>query len=201
MFNAARQVAFNAAGRAVTGDVPAATGIGLDPAPMPGGRPGAPFELPRSRCAPGGAPLRLQIINASRLRAIPIENPRQVSAFHYPSQHGEESDLARAVVMPLVDGPLLLISGTASIVGHETVHHGDVVAQTHEIFANLSALIAAANERVGKDAFARQARVPTMSVRRVTSKRSVQSSIHISVQRCASMPCTTASDRPIPSVL
>ncbi len=132
LFNAARQAAFNAAGRAVTGDVPAATGIGLDL-----------------------APLRLQVyFIASRLRAIPIENPRQVSAFHYPSQYGVKSPtFARAVVMPLVDGPLLLISGTASIVGHETVHHGDVIAQTHEIFANLSALIAAANDRVGKDAF------------------------------------------------
>ncbi|MEI4872760.1 hypothetical protein Q8G47_28955, partial [Klebsiella pneumoniae] len=41
----------------------------------------------------------------------------------------------------------LFISGTASIVGHETVHLGDVRAQTHETLRNLAAVIAAANAR------------------------------------------------------
>jgi enamine deaminase RidA (YjgF/YER057c/UK114 family) len=38
---------------------------------------------------------------------------------------------------------LLLISGTASIVGHESLHMGDVGAQTREIVTNLRAVLAA----------------------------------------------------------
>jgi enamine deaminase RidA (YjgF/YER057c/UK114 family) len=138
LFNVTRQAAFAAAGRTVTDDVPAATGIGLDPAP------GA-----------GPVPHRLQIyFIASQVRPFPIENPRQVSAFHYPSQYGPKSPtFARAVVLPIGREPLLLISGTASIVGHESVHHGDVAAQTRETMTNLSALVAAANQRIGRAAF------------------------------------------------
>jgi enamine deaminase RidA (YjgF/YER057c/UK114 family) len=42
---------------------------------------------------------------------------------------------------------MLLISGTASIVGHASVHAGDVEAQTRETLANLQAVIAAAHQR------------------------------------------------------
>lgn len=126
LFNSARQAAFQAAGRTVTGDVPAATGIGLD------------------------SP-RVQIFFiATRVRPIAIENPRQVSAFHYPTQYGPKSPtFARAVVVPFSSGPVLLVSGTASIVGHETLHLGDVAAQTHETFANLASLVDEANRRAG----------------------------------------------------
>ena len=41
----------------------------------------------------------------------------------------------------------LLVSGTASIVGHETVHAGDVRAQTLETLLNLRTVIQAANAR------------------------------------------------------
>jgi len=42
---------------------------------------------------------------------------------------------------------LLLAAGTASIVGHETRHVGDPVAQTRETLANLHAVVQRANER------------------------------------------------------
>ena len=135
LFNRARQAAFAAAGREVTGDVPAATGIGLDAK-------------------------RVQIhFIATRVRPIPVENPRQISAFHYPKQYGAKSPtFARAVIVPFASAPVLLISGTASIVGHETVHAGDLVAQTHETLANLAALIDEANRvssrRLGHAGFA-----------------------------------------------
>jgi chorismate lyase / 3-hydroxybenzoate synthase len=166
LFNVARQAAFAAAGRTVTGDVPAATGIGLDADPDRRARVdvhtdcGEDARLHASKDLAAGsaaevAPHRLQIyFIASRIRPIPIENPRQVSAFHYPSQYGRKSPtFARAVVLPVEPVPVLLISGTASIVGHETVHPGDVAAQTRETLANLSALVAAANQRIGKAAF------------------------------------------------
>jgi chorismate lyase/3-hydroxybenzoate synthase len=70
-----------------------------------------------------------------------VENPRQVSAFRYPRQYGPASpSFSRAARL----GDRLLISGTASIVGHETRHDGDVRAQTRESVVNLGAVAAAA---------------------------------------------------------
>ncbi len=67
-----------------------------------------------------------------------IENPRQVSAFRYPPRYGARAPLfARAT---LACG-MLFISGTASIVGHESRHVGDVAAQTDETLRNLEALL------------------------------------------------------------
>lgn len=87
--------------------------------------------------APG---LRIAFL-AAREPGIQIENPRQVSAFRYPQEHGPQSPSFSRATMK--DGQLL-VSGTASIVGHESVHTGDVIAQTDEIIANLEAVIAAA---------------------------------------------------------
>src|SRR5262249_5729347 len=42
-------------------------------------------------------------------------------------------------------GATLFISGTASIVGHRTVHPGDVAAQTRETLTNIEALLDEAN--------------------------------------------------------
>jgi len=39
--------------------------------------------------------------------------------------------------------------GTASIVGHRTVHGGDVAAQTNESIENIAALVSAANAAIG----------------------------------------------------
>lgn len=68
-----------------------------------------------------------------------IENPRQISAFHYPRQYGPAPPrFARGMLTVAHD---LLISGTASIVGHATHHDGDVVQQYRETFANIGALL------------------------------------------------------------
>jgi chorismate lyase/3-hydroxybenzoate synthase len=75
---------------------------------------------------------------ASREPGQPIENPRQVSAYRYPREHGPVSPgFARALLA--ADGTLL-ISGTASIVGHESRHSGNVHEQLEEIARNLAAL-------------------------------------------------------------
>ena len=79
-----------------------------------------------------------------------IENPRQISAYHYPPKFGAHSPtFSRACVLGGSDGTNLFISGTASILGHETVHRGDVTAQTHESLANIDALLTEANRIVG----------------------------------------------------
>lgn len=85
---------------------------------------------------------------ATRHPAQPIENPRQVSAYHYPERYSPKSpSFARATRLETADGPLILLSGTASIVGHESRHAGDVIAQTHEILTNLQAL----HDTAGRD--------------------------------------------------
>lgn len=76
---------------------------------------------------------------AGRVQGTAIENPRQVSAYRYPRTHGPVSpSFSRATVTP--DGTLL-ISGTASIVGHVSQHPGDPLAQLDETLRNLSVLI------------------------------------------------------------
>ncbi|MCU1229964.1 MAG: 3-hydroxybenzoate synthase [Acidobacteria bacterium] len=71
---------------------------------------------------------------ASRGAAEQVENPRQVSAYDYPREYGPRSpSFSRATVA----GSLVFISGTASIVGHESRHHGDVDAQLDETIENL----------------------------------------------------------------
>ena len=81
---------------------------------------------------------------AARTPGTPVENPRQVSAYRYPRQHGPQPpSFARAMVPPSDAMPLLL-SGTASIVGHESRHHDCVESQLAETFANFESLVAAA---------------------------------------------------------
>ena len=46
-------------------------------------------------------------------------------------------------------GTSLFVSGTASIVGHETIHAGDVSAQTGETMVNINALVDEANRLAG----------------------------------------------------
>lgn len=68
-----------------------------------------------------------------------IENPRQVSAYRYPRCYGPTSpSFSRAHL--LSHGPLL-ISGTASVVGHQSHHVGDLDAQFFETLSNLNSLI------------------------------------------------------------
>lgn len=83
---------------------------------------------------------------AGRATPTPIENPRQVSAWQYPASYGPRPPLfSRAVLVHAGRDESLLISGTASIVGHESVHPGDVVAQCEETARNLHEVLRQAN--------------------------------------------------------
>lgn len=121
-FNVGRQQAFVDAGRTVLEGAPAACALG----------------------APAG-PYRLRFL-AARRPPVAVENPRQVSAYRYPAQYGPRSPtFSRAALADAGAGRVaLFVSGTASIVGHETRHPGDVAAQTRETLANLQALTDAA---------------------------------------------------------
>lgn len=79
---------------------------------------------------------------ASRSPGIYIENQRQVSAYHYPPQYGARSpSFSRATLKRFGSEGQLYISGTASIVGHETYHTDDPQAQLDEILRNLQTLL------------------------------------------------------------
>ncbi|MGE5154424.1 MAG: hypothetical protein ACM3ST_10435 [Bdellovibrio bacteriovorus] len=124
-FNAGRQDAFLAAGRSLDAGVPAACALGV-----------------------GGQPLTIAFL-AARGTVVAIENPRQVSAYCYPPEYGPRSPtFSRATLVKVAGQPVLFVSGTASIAGHETRHPGDPVAQTGESLANLQAVLEAANRIV-----------------------------------------------------
>jgi len=126
-FNAARQCAFRNAGRSTVGTVPAACALG----------------------SPAGSPISIYFL-ASRRPPTMIENPRQTSAYFYPPKFGSHSPtFSRACLLNGSAGTNLFVSGTASIVGCETLHSGDVSAQTRETLTNIDALLDEANRIVG----------------------------------------------------
>ena len=85
---------------------------------------------------------------AARTAGEPVENPRQVSAFHYPPEYGPASpSFARATLVRGSDCVRLFVSGTASVVGHRTQHPGAAHAQLEETLRNVDALLRHAADR------------------------------------------------------
>ena len=79
---------------------------------------------------------------AGRSPGVAIENPRQVSAYLYPPQYGPQAPgFARATLVRQGGVPILLISGTAAVVGHASCHEGDLMAQLEETARNLQTLL------------------------------------------------------------
>lgn len=98
-----------------------------------------------------GTPLTISLL-AGKEPSHAVENPRQTSAYHYPRQFGPRSpSFSRAVLLELNGKHQLLVSGTASIVGHESYHDGSVGQQVNETFRNIEALMTrAAAQAKGK---------------------------------------------------
>lgn len=130
IFNSGRLAAFEAHATHSDGPPPAACALG-----QPEGASG---------------PLVLYAIMGQQ-PARPIENPRQVSAYHYPPQYGlKRPQFSRASVARVAGAGAMgsqgaeqastFVSGTASIVGHASVHADDVRAQTEETLRNIDAL-------------------------------------------------------------
>lgn len=121
-FNIGRQEGFTVGGRALDANLPAACALGTRDGPL------------------------VVVFLAAREAPVQVENPRQISAYDYPSEYGPRSPtFARASLLRCSDGEFLFLSGTASIVGHRTLHVGDAGAQTAETLANLRAVIDASN--------------------------------------------------------
>jgi chorismate lyase/3-hydroxybenzoate synthase len=118
-FNVGRHAAFVASGRGISEEtVPAASALG----------------------SASGA-LVIYFL-ASRQPGQAVENPRQTSAYHYPAVFGPRSPIfARAILAQIGAQQCFFISGTASIVGYDTLHHGDLAGQTRETLLNIRTLL------------------------------------------------------------
>ncbi len=125
-FNVGRHDAFLSSKRPIAGNVPVACALGTKT-----------------------GPLCLAFL-AGRRPLLPIENPRQLSAYRYPREYGVRSPtFSRAGLVRMPEQEILLISGTASIVGHRTLHHGDALAQARESLNNIAAVLEEVNRLGG----------------------------------------------------
>ena len=118
-FNVGRHAAFVESGRSVSEEsVPAASALGSNTGPL------------------------VIYFLAGKQPGKPIENPRQVRAYQYPESFGPRSPaFVRAMLVNLGQQQCFIISGTASVVGYETMHHGDVQKQMLETLENIRALM------------------------------------------------------------
>lgn len=81
----------------------------------------------------------------------PVENPRQTSAWRYSARYGPLPPcFSRATIVPLPGRPHLLIGGTASVVGEDSRHVGNLKAQLDETLMNMEALVRTAIGRAGE---------------------------------------------------
>jgi chorismate lyase / 3-hydroxybenzoate synthase len=120
LFCAGRHDAFVDAGYHHDVDLPAASAVGMQ------GRGLATWFL------------------AAREAGVQVENPRQVAAYNYPPQYGRKTpSFSRATIWRDV----VYVSGTSSVVGHETMHVGDVGAQLEETLRNIEIVL----EQTGRD--------------------------------------------------
>jgi chorismate lyase / 3-hydroxybenzoate synthase len=154
-FNSARQMAFSNSGRTIAGTVPAASALG----------------------SPAGSPISIYFL-AAREAPKMIENPRQTSAYHYPPKFGRHRPIfSRACEWGGPKDSKLFISGTASIVGYESIHRGDVAAQTRETMTNIRALLDEANRVVGANRYSLEGLKLKVYVRRPADLPIIESTL------------------------
>jgi enamine deaminase RidA (YjgF/YER057c/UK114 family) len=118
-FNVGRHAAFVASGRDISEEtVPAASALGSNSGSL------------------------VIYFMAGKQHGKAVENPRQVSAYQYPDKFGPRSPIfVRAMSATLGGQDCFFISGTASIVGYETLHQGDTEKQTAETLLNIRTLL------------------------------------------------------------
>lgn len=71
-----------------------------------------------------------------------LPNPDQTEAFAYSTKAEKDSPLfSRGMAVSVNSDNLIIVSGTASIIGEKTVHIGDAAAQTHTTIDNIHRVI------------------------------------------------------------
>ncbi|MGA2229795.1 MAG: hypothetical protein ABSH22_02620 [Tepidisphaeraceae bacterium] len=80
-------------------------------------------------------------------KGLAVENPRQTPAYQYSAHYGPRPPcFARAMITPPFGSrpARLLVGGTASVRGEQSVHAADLAAQIKETLENLASLLRAA---------------------------------------------------------
>jgi enamine deaminase RidA (YjgF/YER057c/UK114 family) len=78
--------------------------------------------------------------------ALPLENPRQTSAYDYAAVYSPSAPkFSRAMALVCGTQATIFISGTASITNSETRHVDDAVAQAEETLDNINSLVCEEN--------------------------------------------------------
>lgn len=173
-FNIGRQDGFLHSGRHIAGSaVPAASALGCDQ-----------------------GPLTVYFFAGRTVFPNAIENPRQVSAYQYPAQYGPRSPtFSRASMIRLnkqggkgkSGQDILFISGTASIVGHRTLHEGDAAAQTRETLANINALVCEAGRLFPEARFSMQDLIYKVYVRHAQDAPAIRDELQRALGSAARM--------------
>ena len=89
----------------------------------------------------GGQDLVIDLL-ASSAGGTPVENPRQVASWRYSRRYGPKPPCFARGTRTTIDGrPVLLLAGTASIVGEESQHPDNARAQLLETLRNIESLI------------------------------------------------------------
>lgn len=89
---------------------------------------------------------------AARTPGSVVDNPRQTPPRNYPREFGPEPPrFSRGAIWQCQRGAVLLMSGTASVVGHSSRHSGQLSAQLAETKRNLESLLEAGCNRLDCD--------------------------------------------------
>lgn len=114
----------------------------------PGGSP--PLPAATGIGTPSSEPALQIYFLAGGLPGLDVENPRQVSAWRYPRRYGPRSPLfSRATILRMNGASQFLLSGTASIVGHQTHHEHQAAAQLRESLRNVHSLLEEGHRLMG----------------------------------------------------
>ncbi|VAW89694.1 uncharacterized domain / RidA/YER057c/UK114 superfamily, group 5 [hydrothermal vent metagenome] len=129
----------------------AMTEMGFDPKQFP------------SACALGHAGEgNVVYLLASNRAGINFENPRQMSAYQYPREYGPRSpSFARATLVEWKEERQLYLSGTASILGHQSIYPDNIQAQLETTCQNIDFLLTHVAEQLGEKS------VPKLSMLKV----------------------------------
>jgi len=103
----------------------------------------APHEYPAASALGHHGQGAVIYLLAGRYSGVHHENPRQQPAYQYPRQYGPSSpSFARATCLNLNSQSQVFISGTASIIGHDTHAAGNLRNQLSITLDNIQQLVA-----------------------------------------------------------
>lgn len=116
------------------------------------GAEGADWRAPASSAVGTSGRELCTLFLASRGPVIQLENPRQVPAHRYPLRYGKRApSFSRAALVVDERGCGFFLSGTASVVGHESVHGESLAGQLAETLRNVERVLEQARLASARD--------------------------------------------------